>query len=65
MEKLNNVQSTLAALNLGHEGLWFGQLVCKGLLRDAKGIPFDTQSVDEFTILLVIDALRQPQVPFD
>lgn len=57
MEKLDNVQSTLVALDLCNERLWFRQLVCKDLLRDAKRIPFDTQSVDEFTILLVINAL--------
>ena len=65
VQKLNHVQASFAALYLGNEGLRTAKAVGKGLLGHASGFPRSLKGFDERLILLVVDASRQPLIPFD
>lgn len=65
MQKLHHVQSALTALYLGNKRLGATKAVSKILLGHASGFPRSLKGFDERLILLVVDALRQPHIPFD
>ena len=65
MQELHHIQAPFTAFDFGHEGLGALKPVSKGLLGQTSRFPRRLKGFDELLILLVVDALRQPHIPFD
>ena len=65
MQELHHVQTAFADFDFGNEGLGALEPVGEGLLGQASRFPRSLKGFDELLIFLVVDALRQPHIPFD